>query len=401
MPRASINRKQKKRVKPRFYVLIAVALGMAALAAVIIINCGEGSVTTGAVALDMDISSVVIRDETMVTVEKFDRVTFKINEGTTVTEGVPVADVYKWGYSDDMMTSLITLQTKILEAQEALLDDVEMPELDAVKNEITAKQDAIRAAVLSDSGADLLQLETELSALLAKRIEYLKTNVQPNSELNDLYAEEEAKKTQLASWKSEIASKGSGVISFYFDGYESMFSADKIDMISAELVNTAVKGGSTASVTSEDRLYRLVDSYNWYIAFVTPSSSPLRVAEGQDYTVVFEGYTEKPYTGVALAPIVSKEGGGIVNILRFKDDIGGLMSVRSVRANISRSASGTVVPVEDIIIKDGVTCVEMIVGNSSYMMEVSVLAADEKSAVVAPVNPLDSIVEGMRYKKPQ
>ena len=44
-------------------------------------------------------------------------VEFKIGEGDTVYEGMPIATVYKWGYTDDMAQSLLSTETEIYNAQ--------------------------------------------------------------------------------------------------------------------------------------------------------------------------------------------------------------------------------------------------------------------------------------------
>ncbi|MEG1547204.1 MAG: HlyD family efflux transporter periplasmic adaptor subunit [Clostridia bacterium] len=387
----------KVKIKGRFYILLIAVVAVALLVCLLVFNRGTGMTSSNTINLDMNTSAVVIRDETGISVERYDRVLFKVAEGAQVEDGTPVAEVFKWGYSDDMMTSLITIQKQVLAMQMLLLEDVENPDLDTLQLQIEKKEDAIRAVVLKDSGEDLLQLENDLTTLLSQRIEYLKTNVQPTAELSDLYTDQEDKQLQLMNWKSEITAKQSGKISFYFDGYEQILSAEKLDVLNADLINTVLKGAVNTTAPAEDRLYRMVNDLHWYIAFVTPYTSPLRTVQGQSYTVVFDGHTDRPCTGTAKAPLV--QPGGIVNILEFSEPIDELMSVRCVRANITLSASGISIPLEGISMKDGLPYVVISSGEESRKIEVEVLATNEREAIVQPQNPADSLAAGMRFKK--
>lgn len=86
----------------------------------------------------------MIREESCVSVERYDRATYQVQEGAQVTSEMPVATVYKWGYTDDMTQSLLSIQEEIYQKQLELLGSVESAELSNINNQLREKQQAIR-----------------------------------------------------------------------------------------------------------------------------------------------------------------------------------------------------------------------------------------------------------------
>ena len=116
-----------------------------------------------------------------------------------------------------------------------------------------------------------------------------------------------------------------------------MLSVNKLSTINSALVKNVVNGGNTAKnadSTSEVPLYRIINNTHWFIAFVTSSSDPMRLAEGEQYSVLFQNYSDQQFTATARASQVSEKS--VVNILEFNTDIGsipfsGNVGVRYVR----------------------------------------------------------------------
>lgn len=234
-------RRRRVRFTGKFYMLLALMLVAVTVAVVLLLSdSGGGTLETGTMRMELAVKGIVIRDEMSVTVDKYDKVMFQAAEGAESYEGMPIARVFKWGYSDDMMQSLITVETQIYEAQTALLSGVENANLANIELQIAQKRLAIRTRLLGGEG-DLLALENELALLLAQRKEYLRNTVQPTEALSALYAAEQTKQEQLASYVTEVTASGAGVVSFYFDGYEQALNYDKLGMLNPELISNALK----------------------------------------------------------------------------------------------------------------------------------------------------------------
>lgn len=381
--------KRRVRVNGRFYVTMLLAVLVIIALVLVIPKSGSTSLRSGSMNAVFEKQAVVIREESCISVEQFDRVDYQVNEGAVVNAEMPVATVYKWGYSDDMAQSLITIQQKIYEKQLSILDGIASTELVSVNAQINDMKQAIKDCVSGDSQEDLLTLERNLKGLLSQRSELLKNSVQPDVELTSLYSEESAKLSQIAEYSSTVSAKMTGVVSFYFDGYEQVLTADKLDVLNADLISNVIKGASSDAVnSSESMLYRLVNSNHWYIAFVSPINGA-RLVAGQTYSVTFDGIHDRVFVGQARDAVVY--GSGVLNIMEFNEDIGELLSARTVNATITASMSGYEVPIEAVKVKDG----ESVLTTNSGNIPVTVIAEDGETALVTG----SSLRDGLKFKK--
>ena len=390
------------RFKARFFVLLVAILAILGVGLFFLLGGGrEGELQTGVMRLNYPAKTVLVRDEVSVTTERYDKILFDVIEGAHVKEGDQIAQVFKWGYQEETMQTLLDVQKSIYNQQMTLIADIVNPDLDGVNLQIKQKQDAIRAASRKETSDDMLVLEQQLKELLVKRKEILK-NIQPDEKLTDLYQQEEQQLNNLTAWKRDIINTvGDGVVSFYFDGYEQAISASKLNVLNSDLVAGVLRGSNVSSgidTTTESPLYRLINDSHFYIAFLTSSASPFRLVEGETYTVAFDGYSDKPFTGTALAPIVSEKQ--VVNVLEFQQPMGDLMGIRVVGVTIMKDVSGLTVPLNAIEMREGKPGILRVSGKEQVWTEVEVLAADEKQAVIQSANPAQALMEGLRYHKP-
>ncbi len=390
------------RFKARFFVLTGVVLASVGVGLFFLLGGGkEGELQTGTMRLNYSTKTVLVRDEVSITTERYDKILFDVVEGAHVKEGDQIAQVFKWGYQEETMQTLLDVQKSIYDYQMTLVADIVNPDLDAIKVQLKQKQDSIRASARKETSDDMLTLEQELKELLAKRTEILK-NVQPDEKLTDLYQQEEQQLTNLATWKRDIINTvGDGTVSFYFDGYEQAISANKLNVLNADLISGVLRGSGVAAgidTTTESPLYRLVNDEHFYIAFLTTSSSPFRLVQGETYTVVFDGYSDTPFAGTALAPIVSEKQ--VVNILEFHQAMNDLMGVRVVGATIMKDVTGLTVPLDVIEMREGKPGILRVSGKEQVWTEIEVLASDDTEAVIRAAQPGQALVDGLRYHKP-
>jgi len=382
-------RTRRVRVSGRFYIML---LGLAILigaVALILPARGSGTLKSKTAEAVLTPTVAVIRDENCVPIEQFDMVDYLVNEGATVNAEMPVATVYKWGYTDEMAQSLVTIQQKIYEKQLSILDGIESTELASVNGQIAELRSTIKDCVNNKNESDLLSLERDMEALLSQRATILKNFVQPDVDLNSLYTEESTKLAQLAEYTSTVSAKMTGVVSFYFDGFEQILAAEKMDMINADVLKMVFDGNSGGTASSGDMLYRLVNPGRWYIAFLTPASEGLRLLAGQSYHVTFEGIHGKTSVGTALAPVAYD--GGVVNMLQFEEDIGELLSVRTADAHISATVTGYEVPADAVKVKGGKCTIATAGGD----IDVTVVAAEEDTLLITG----DGLYDGLRFEK--
>lgn len=399
-----MTKRTRLKLKPKFYIFIAMAAAaVIGLLVLFIPGRSWGVVSNGSFGTNRDVSTAIIRDEESITVEKYDKLIYLAKEGEHVDIDAPIAQVLKWGYSDDMMQSLLQIESEIYRKQSELMSGVSDADLDSINASITVVLRSIRESIMQNSGKDLLDLELELKRLLSERSKRLKDKVYASEELSSLYAEEEIRQTQISQWSSSIVATKSGKVSFYFDGFEQALNAQKLDMITSDLVSRALSGTGAGSSPEDGSalLYRLVQDGEWYCAFLTNAYDPLRVVEGEAYSVVFDGFSAT-YSGIALAPVIS--GSKVVNILKFSTELGPFMGVRSIKANVSIEASGIKVDEDALRVQKnsegiyGSPYIEIDMGDSKAVVEVDVLGIEGGKAIIRPKE--GSLAEGQRFVKP-
>lgn len=395
--------KAKVRIKGRFFLLLFLLSGLI-IGGVMIANAVKknGQIQFGSIGATLEVSAVVVRDESITLIEPYEKIIYNVAEGEIVSADQVIAQVYKRGYQDETMVSLLNLQKQIFNYQMQLLGAQELPGLNEINAQIADTETLIRAIARGESSEDMLSLELSLKEQQSQRIDLLRAGLIADATLTNLYAELDAQQQTQENWKRDVINtSGVGTISFYFDGYEQALSANKLSTINSALVNAVVKGGNTASTTSstsESPLYRVINGSHWFLVFVTKATEPMRLAAGEEYSVVFNEYSEDLYSAVARESVVSENA--VVNVLEFQTDIGKMVGVRTVSATISKSAQGMIVPVKAIVLIDGVPGINIEYGDSMLRVEVDILAKDEKKAVIRARNASDTLVAGMKFQKP-
>ena len=395
--------RQRVRLRGRFFLILFGMMGFIALAVVLITSGGgTAEVRYGDVTGTIAASAAIIREESVVSTEKYEKIIFSVVEGQAIENGAQIAQVFRRGYQDESMVTLLRLQREIYEYQKNIVGTEAAAGLADIESRIATVESQIRDSARGDSTLDMLQLEQTLKGLQTERTMYLQNNVQADATLTSLYNSLAEQQQTLSNWTRNIVnSAGSGVVSFYFDGYERVLNASQLSTINASLINSVVKGGNTASAlgtTAETPLYRLVQNTHWFIAFVTKAGDPMRTVSGEQYYVVFDDYSTLTYQATAREPIVTESS--VVNILEFNVDIGDMLDIRTVKATVTKSAQGVMVPVDAIEYEAGVPGVQVKSGDTTYRIAVNILAADENNAVVSPQNESDTLISGPRIVKP-
>lgn len=410
-----MRRRRRRRINARFFVFVGGIVAVL-LVLVLVLSVGGGGSDTpqlGSINAETQISGVIVREESVVSTERYEKINFHVVEGQAVADQTLIATVFKRGYQDESMVAVLNLQKQIREKQLKLIgqNDSMLQEYDT---RITATKELIRDAARGYTDQDALTLETQLRSLQKERIDYLRSAVMPDTELAGLYNQLADQERSMENWTRDIVNTaGSGVVSFYFDGYEQVLNSSKLGTINLSLINSLVRGGNTTKTTqssSESQLYRLVSPNHWYLAFTTELDDPMRVAAGEEYYVTFDDYSDMVYLATAREPIVFAQQqeeddeisftGGVVNILEFYVDIGPFVGIRTVNATINKAAQGLMVEADTVDTVEGIPCVYVESGDSTTRVDVEVLAMDEKNAIIRAKGDANALAAGQKLIKP-
>ncbi len=394
---------KKRRIKTRFFVLLlALAAAAAALVWLIMSPGGAAELEYGSLGFQKDIQTALVRDERIINAENYSKLNFLVNEGERVEKGQKVVEVYVWGFNESVLQELLALQREIKEYQEETLRDVTSnQELNSLNDAVFAAAEQARESVRGAGSADLLSVERALKDSMERRRQFLKDTVNTDPTLNERYAEESAKIDQLEGFKRDYLAEDTGMVSFYFDGYEALFSPDELPNLSPDSLTRLFRGTLQKPVAprAETPLYRLVDTLKWYCVFSTAKNDGVAISQGMTVSIAFEGYYDKPYQGT-VASVKINEDGSAVYVLEMGEDIGPFLAVRQAKATLKQDFTGIKAPVSALSAQpDGTYAVRIQESGGAVSIPVRVLFKDDREAIIESADANRPLSAGMRLAR--
>ncbi|MBQ3575044.1 MAG: hypothetical protein IJA26_05210, partial [Clostridia bacterium] len=238
--------------------------------------------------------------------------------------------------------------------------------------------------VNGESNGSMRTVAQQLETAMVNRQEYLRQNKREDTKLAKYYDDENTRLSSIQSWRKQEKAAGSGVISFYTDGYEKDLSGETIASLSAQDIRTVLSGGrlSKASSVKNTDIYRLVDQDHWYVAVVADTNNWNPVV-GWDYYLQIEGFEDMAFTAVVTS--VQKENNSLLAVFEINDPMGALIYQRTGKAMISTTLQGLSVTAEAICVENGQTGVLLYDIPGGTFVPVEVLSNDGKMALIRPL----------------
>lgn len=399
MRRKRTRYRLKKGTLAVMLVLLLVIIGV--FAAILITPKEERIVETDTVSFSMRASTVIIRDETSYYSEfDFSDIRFSANEGEAVVAGQEIAVVYKLGYTEDVAQNLYDVQKQIYECQLSLLSGINKPEIDAIETEAEALTQELSSIASGNDPKRVKEIENELSEKIKKRNELLRTMVQPTEELTELYRQEAVRMTQLEEWTSRVVAAQDGRMSSYFDGYEQSMSMDKVESLTVSQVERVLEADEDSLPVTENIMYRVVKPGVFAIAFIMDEDDVPGIYVGEDYTVIFDGYEDTPYSGTCVKS--EKTDGSVLCVIQVQGELRDFMTLRTANATVTQSFTGLRVGREAVTVQDGAFYVEISTGaTTTQKVKVDVLAMDEEYAIIRESENIGLLSQGKTYMIPK
>ena len=385
--RKQMQQQQEKRKK----LLYAAVGGGALLLIVLLILIFSGKKTfiaeRGTLSFSTSGSGIVIRSEKLYTAEGYGKAEYIAEEGQVLSAGSPIADVYSNDYSDKDYAALKELQEKILDyqqnnAQSGIIDE----DMVALSEQIAAKTEQIRSVITGSSEGNLTQLQREISQLMDERADILRNAAKEDEQLAAFYEQEQTLITKIQNYKRTLVAENDGIVSFYFDGTETLLTPENMRLLTVRNINNILNGTFTydTSATSQSKpLYRLVDRNKWYVVMIAEQEIP-QFEQNTAFTVTFSFGADYTYTASVYDHI--SESGKELYYFKFDEDVDKLLRARQVSMEISARYVGIEVPQSALKEKDGVLGVYYMKDGKKTFEPVEVLTRQEKRAIIRAVN---------------
>lgn len=376
--------KHRRQVNPKFYIFLSAIVVVAIVVLFFMFNISTAVVEQGTIPFETQVSAIVVRDEQIVSAPNYGQPNYIVAEGDRVEADAPVMEVYKWGYNEKVMNDLIDYQTKIEQYQENGLNDQTVIDLD---NQIAQKAADIKNVITGTAEGNILSVERELKALMAQKRQYLKDTVPADQQLNDFYTQEKEIDGRVNNWRQQLTAPAAGVVSFYFDGAESVLNAANVQNIKSADIVDILNGTTGRQVTAADEeaevpVYRLVNSYKWYLLVRSESEIP-EFANGTVFSIAFDDYISRQYQGTVVGSV--EEDNSYIYTIELTDEIGELLNVRRAETKVFTQFSGLKVPEKALKEVNGVTGVNIVTGREKTFVPVTVDIIKDGNAIIRPV----------------
>ena len=380
-------RRKRRRPTKRFFITIAVLACIVMLVVFLLLQGpSEALITEGNLFVDKSVETLIVRDEKVYNSDNYSTATFFASEGQNVTKGATIAQVYKWGYNEKLMTDYLTTQQEIQDYQEnTVWREVVNKDLNTNNGKINNTIQEIVDVVQGNSTSDLVVLERKLRENMEKKQQFLKTNVQADDKLTGLYTKEQEQLNKLANWRQDVQAEDAGIVSFYMDGWETQLTPYNLDSLTKADIEAAKKGVVTSKTSDESTtrpLYRLVNNYKWYCLILLDKKHEIpELREGGSANMTFEGYFERPYSA-KVTSVRTLDSGDKLYILEMTEDIGPLLSVRTADAQMHLDFTGMMVPEKAIFTQDDQKLIKLVQGDTANLIPVDVLISDGENCII-------------------
>ena len=351
----------------------------------------------GKMAFSVSTEGIIVRSEKLYQMDVNGKAELTVEEGQSVVAGEEIAVVYSSDYSESALNDLKNCRVKILDyLRNNMLKNIlnkDLSDMDAQIDDLNAE---IHEMIVSGETGDLLKYERELRNLMDERQTFLREQVNVDTQLQEYYDEEAALLAGIQGWQKSSTAESNGVVSFYFDGAESVLTPENMKKMSIAEITSILNGTSyytlTDSTTSRP-LYRLVDKNNWYVIVISDVEIPEFESKDTAFQVTFGGSDTGTYT--AKATDMRKDGKQYVYYFHFEDDISKLLIARNVDLTISMEYVGVIVPENAIRTKNDQKGIYIKNSeNNREFIPVEILINSEGYAIIQAIDLTASLTEG-------
>ncbi|MCK5129779.1 MAG: hypothetical protein KAQ68_08000 [Clostridiales bacterium] len=348
------NRKRQRfKIKPRFYLFLAIFIAIIVWAIFAISRLFEPlKVEWGRLSTDLPITAIIVRDEQVVFSSEYGKFESIAGEGDSVSQGEEVAIMYHSEFSEEDIDTLISIRQNIKNYQEEnVLKNIKHGDLNEIDLQIEGLIDEITELVRINDLRILPVKERELKTIMEDRRTYLNDTLHRDAKLDEDFQREEVMVDKIQRSVISIQSPNTGIISFFLDGIEGALQKESVELINNEDFENIEKQLLTSSiisninegslVTLDQAIYRIIDPNHWYAVIKMPRNKNTLV-KGGSCDVTFESYAKTINNAYVFD--VRHYDKEVIIVLEINQNIGPMASLRIVTGHLGRSNEGYKVP---------------------------------------------------------
>ena len=344
------------------------------------------TITAGVIGSRYTGDCLIVRDETPFDAEGVSSVDYIAEEGSLVSRGMTVCNVYSSGFSTREMTALQDYRDQIKEYQIKLLKaqvttDTYMEKLEA---DVMTRAREVRELIGGARG-NMNNQESLLAAAIQARQNRLREMYSEDQRMTRLYDDEQSQLQRISSWTKQFGAQGDGLVSFYSDGYEYGLTVTNYDQFSPGEVRAMLNGkkpGDDQSTKGKTTIYRLVRDGHWVVLMLIRDSN-WNPVEGAEYELKLENF--KDTTVKARVVSFTRTGGELEVRLDVMSDVRPVLYIRTCTGVLGDSVSSLTVPAKALYTQDNMPGVVVVREGYQFFVPVNVIDKRDGMIYIAPI----------------
>ena len=312
---------------------------------------------------------------------------YVFSDGTKVHGGQVVANIYTGDGSSDEAIVDLDRRIDLLESSN-LTDGMTSSDTYVIDSKIQNYYYLIHQSTLLGNYSNLTKRRDELLTLINKRRILTGVTTGYSDRIESLTAE----RALLSAGQDTIAESVGAPYAGYFysttDGYESTFSASKVESLTLAEFDKMLSSQPTRY--SDRAVGKMVSDFNWYIVCETTRDSLRYFTKGYSYYVNFP-YNDDISIKMTLSNVVSEVGSDRVLLVLETERIPEDFSFRRMQpVDLVRSSyTGYRVPISAARLVDGKQGVYIMIGNTIEFREIDILLEMDGYYIVAEQDPVN------------
>ncbi|AEF17516.1 Uncharacterized conserved protein UCP02828, putative membrane fusion protein [Thermoanaerobacterium xylanolyticum LX-11] len=309
------------------------------------------------------------------------KINMLVKDGTRVPKGKEIAEVISPNFDKSKLDELNSINEKI----QSIKDDKDANPYAKDIESINAQIDELNKEYQQTKDKSVLNsLSKKIDDLISKKEQIIKNGPSSIRNLDDLYSQKKQLESIISNGLYKVYSPEAGVVSDYFDGYEDIFSVNKLFNITLNDINAVQKEPAEikGEVKQGEPILKLIDNYDWYVLSVLDKSKSQKLKEGNNVKVeIDDKYSQLLDGNIMKIYSISDNLFGVV--IKMDDAYDDFYKKRKVKVDITvNNYEGFIVPNTAIVKVDGKYGVYKLNNGIPLFEEVDVKAQNSENAVV-------------------
>jgi len=348
--------------------------------------------TDGSIEETIEVEGLIIRDEVVINSPFTGRFVINVSSGEKAASGEAIATLLKdssVGALDDLRKKdieILKAKNEKVKAQEIFSDDISK-----VEGDIYSK---LKLLLLADNVGNTDTswfLRQDIDKLIEKKADILGGTGGTDTKIQQLVKEREQLQSLVNSYTKQIYAPVPGIVSYSIDGTESALGVDKIANLTVDQYESLkpvfkeVKGNAL-SAEQDKPVFKLLKGIEQYIIVELPQDKAATFQVGKTTENIRISQVGKIYEGVVYN-ISDPDNGKCLVAFKTEKGINETASYRRVNIDIiEKASSGLKIPRKSLVDYNevnGTARVMFLKANYATSKEVTVVEADEESAIIA------------------